>query len=87
MTIREWNDNHLFRVQSHVVVRSSHGGVFVTSMFYVMHTLGMTPLYVCDTPAEAERIRLLLEQRREEIEAIERRYELLLAHECEVSAP
>lgn len=34
--------------------------------------------FVCDTAEEAERVRKLLEAEREEIEAVRRRYELLL---------
>lgn len=36
---------------------------------------------ICDTANEAESMRLLLEQRREELEAVERKYEQLIVAE------
>lgn len=39
------------------------------------------PEFLCDTADEAEKLRLLIEQRREEREALEREWELRLAEE------
>lgn len=44
----------------------------------------LTPELICDTAEEAERMRLLIERRREEVEAVERKYELLIAAEVSV---
>lgn len=39
------------------------------------------PEFICDTAEEAEKLRLLIEQRREEREALDRKWELRLAEE------
>lgn len=39
---------------------------------------------ITDTAEEAERMRLLIEKRREEVEVVERKYELLIAAEVTV---
>ena len=76
MAIREFKPTGIYLVKAPTVYRTRHGGHVVAS--HIKAPSDYKPLYVCDTKEEAEQMRLLLELKRESVEAIERAYEKLL---------
>lgn len=60
------------------VVSGIFGGVYVASVIEVHRAPNVTVRFICDTAEEAESVRKLLEAEHEEIEAVRRRYELLV---------
>lgn len=82
MTIREWVYGERYNPEAPTVVKDMEcNGAYVTSYYWAIRKENLRAWYICDTADEAESMRLLLEQRREELEAVERKYELLIAKE------